>query len=170
MAETRCRLPRKRQPEPRCLLGPNSCWIAGCKHFKSSIHPDPLPFAMCRAAEGKKRGFDSPPWCETTAQLQPRLPLVTLCLCPARLRSRSQGGAFLGRSLPSLMSHLWPLKPARASSQPPRRLSHLLPPLPVPEGLWFQLSPALGSRGSGHRHRDALGEPTRCGRMAPTAP
>ena len=118
VAETRCRLPCKRPPEPRCLLGPNSCQIAACERFRFSTHPGLLPFAMHQAAEEKKQGIDSPPWqsrCITTAQLQPRLPLVTLYVHPARLLSHSQGG--FRRRLPSLMSHLWPLKPAGASSQ-----------------------------------------------------
>lgn len=59
-------------------------------------------------------------------------------------------------SLPDVSSVAF--KASQNLLSPPDSLSCLLPPLPVPEGLQFLLSPALGSRGSSNWQLRALKE------------
>ncbi|XP_047920795.2 uncharacterized protein [Anser cygnoides] len=142
----------------RCKVGPLSCSLVPASHtapFRQSLNfysvlvesgadatrmvlisgsppaPGPLPFAMHQAEQGKQRstyserrqrGSISP----ASASAAPCLPLRVPCPITKPQRGRGR----FGEKYPSLMSHLWLLKPAGASSH------HCVPGDAAPAQSW----------------------------------
>lgn len=118
--------------------------------FGFYTHQDPLPL-QCTVLWRGRNGASIHLLGRAGVKLQPSFSLTaprhpSHVPCPPAELQPGRGRFGEKTCLPDVSSVLFKVSQSLVSA--PGQLSHLLPSLPVPKGLWFCLSPAQGLRGS----------------------